>query len=115
MNTRRAWIIDQLSALVRNGAVPKSDTWIQTILDWLAVHGLFIIAKKSEKSTISAVRAASSVFSFPLGLVPSWRNFLRATLTSPSVSGRLPYIRIAFSFQGRGEICECTETELVAP
>ncbi|KAI0806965.1 DNA polymerase phi-domain-containing protein [Fomes fomentarius] len=58
VNTRRAWIIDQLSALVRNGAVPKSDTWIQTILDWLAVHGLFIIAKKSEKSTISALRSA---------------------------------------------------------
>ena len=41
LNTRRAWIIDQLSALVRNGAVPKSDAWIQTILDWLAVHGPF--------------------------------------------------------------------------
>ncbi|KAI0713431.1 DNA polymerase phi-domain-containing protein [Earliella scabrosa] len=57
VNTRRAWVIEQLSALVRNGAVPKSDAWIQTILDWLAVHGLFIIAKKSEKSTISALRS----------------------------------------------------------
>ena len=55
MNTRRAWIIDQLAALVRNGAIPKSDAWMQTILDWLAVHGLFIVTKKAEKSTISAV------------------------------------------------------------
>ena len=55
LNTRRAWVIDQLSALVRNGAVPKSDAWIQTILDWLAVHGLFIIAKKSEKGAVPAV------------------------------------------------------------
>ena len=63
LNTRRAWVIDQLSALIRNGAIPKSDAWIQTILDWLAVHGLFIIAKKSEKSTISAVSFTPSSFS----------------------------------------------------
>ncbi|EJF62593.1 hypothetical protein DICSQDRAFT_135562 [Dichomitus squalens LYAD-421 SS1] len=60
VNTRRAWVIDQLAALVRNGAIPKSDAWIQTILDWLAVHGLFIIAKKSEKSAISALRSVPS-------------------------------------------------------
>ncbi|KAI1788483.1 DNA polymerase phi-domain-containing protein [Ganoderma leucocontextum] len=60
VNTRRAWIIDQLAALVRNGAIPKSDAWIQTILDWLAVHGLFIITKKAEKSAISALRSVPS-------------------------------------------------------
>ncbi|KAI0781313.1 DNA polymerase phi-domain-containing protein [Trametes elegans] len=57
LNTRRAWVIDQLAALVRNGAIPKSDAWIQTIVDWLAVHGLFIVSKKSEKSAIRALRA----------------------------------------------------------
>lgn len=55
MNARRAWIIDQLVALVRNGAIPKSDDWVQSILDWLAVHGLFAVSKKSEKSLIAAV------------------------------------------------------------
>lgn len=55
MNSRRAWIIDQLAALVRNGAIPKSDDWVQSILDWLAVHGLFAVTRKSEKSPIAAV------------------------------------------------------------
>ena len=55
MNARRAWIIDQLTALVRNGAIPKDDQWIQTILDWFAVHGLFIVKKKSEKAGFLAV------------------------------------------------------------
>ncbi|KAJ7098057.1 DNA polymerase phi-domain-containing protein [Mycena belliarum] len=50
INSRRAWIIDQLSALIRNGAVPKDDDWIMTILDWLALNGLFVLKKKSEKS-----------------------------------------------------------------
>ncbi|KAH9842530.1 DNA polymerase phi-domain-containing protein [Rhodofomes roseus] len=57
VNSRRAWIIDQLAALVRNGAIPKSDDWVQSILDWLAVHGLFAVTKKSEKSPISALRS----------------------------------------------------------
>ncbi|KAJ7694223.1 DNA polymerase phi-domain-containing protein [Mycena rosella] len=50
VNSRRAWIIDQLSALIRNGAVPKDDDWIMSILDWLVLNGLFVIKKKSEKS-----------------------------------------------------------------
>ncbi|EIW60756.1 DNA-directed DNA polymerase [Trametes versicolor FP-101664 SS1] len=57
LNTRRAWVIEQLASLIRNGAIPKSDAWIQTILDWLAVHGLFIVSKKSEKSVILALRS----------------------------------------------------------
>ncbi|KAI0637371.1 DNA polymerase phi-domain-containing protein [Trametes polyzona] len=60
LNTRRAWVIEQLAALIRNGAIPKSDAWIQTILDWLAVHGLFIVSKKSEKSPILALRSVPS-------------------------------------------------------
>ncbi|KAJ6546537.1 DNA polymerase phi-domain-containing protein [Mycena vulgaris] len=50
INSRRAWIIDQLSALIRNGAVPKDDAWITSILNWLTLNGLFLVKKKSEKS-----------------------------------------------------------------
>ncbi|KAH9926111.1 DNA polymerase phi-domain-containing protein [Fomitopsis serialis] len=57
VNSRRTWIIDQLAALVRNGAIPKSDDWVQSILDWLTVHGLFAVTKKSEKSPISALHS----------------------------------------------------------
>ncbi|KAJ7632481.1 DNA polymerase phi-domain-containing protein [Roridomyces roridus] len=59
-NSRRAWIIDQLWALIRNGAVPKEDDWIMTILDWLAVNGLFVVKKKSEKSPFLALRSIPS-------------------------------------------------------
>ncbi|KAF7338414.1 hypothetical protein MVEN_02067200 [Mycena venus] len=50
INSRRGWIIDQLSALIRNGAVPKDDDWIMSILNWLALNGLFVVKKKFEKS-----------------------------------------------------------------
>ncbi|EKM55908.1 uncharacterized protein PHACADRAFT_256841 [Phanerochaete carnosa HHB-10118-sp] len=64
LNARRAWIVDQLAALVRNGAIPKDDQWVQTILDWLAVHGLFAIKKKSENSKFVALwELPSPVFS----------------------------------------------------
>ncbi|KAJ3538218.1 hypothetical protein NM688_g6552 [Phlebia brevispora] len=56
LSARRAWIIEQLAALIRNGAVPKDDKWIQTVLDWFVVHGLFTIRKKSEKSKFLALR-----------------------------------------------------------
>ncbi|KAJ7489850.1 DNA polymerase phi-domain-containing protein [Mycena galericulata] len=56
INSRRAWIIDQLYALIRNGAVPKEDTWMMTILDWLTVNGLFVVKKKSEKSPFLGLR-----------------------------------------------------------
>ena len=56
VNARRAWIVDQLAALIRNGAIPKDDQWVQTILDWFAVHGLFTIKKKSDKAKFIAVR-----------------------------------------------------------
>ncbi|KAF7363316.1 hypothetical protein MSAN_00987000 [Mycena sanguinolenta] len=49
-NSRRVWIIDQLSALIRNGAIPKEDDWIMSVLNWLALNGLFVVKKKSEKS-----------------------------------------------------------------
>ena len=58
----RTWIADQFSALVRNGSVPKSDEWIQIILDWYVVNGLFTIRKKSESSPIRAVSIILSLF-----------------------------------------------------
>ncbi|KDQ59553.1 hypothetical protein JAAARDRAFT_127225 [Jaapia argillacea MUCL 33604] len=60
VNSRRAWIVDQLAALIRNGAIPKSDDWIQLILDWLVVHGLFVVKKKSSKSIYRALHAVPS-------------------------------------------------------
>ncbi|CAA7265434.1 unnamed protein product [Cyclocybe aegerita] len=64
INARRTWIIDQLGALIRNHKIPKEDRWIKSILDWLTVHGLFVIKKKSSKSTIIPLRSIPSpVFS----------------------------------------------------
>jgi DNA polymerase phi len=54
-SARRTWVIDQLASLVRNGAVPKGDAWITSVLDWLVVHGLFDIKKKSKDSPYQAV------------------------------------------------------------
>ena len=60
INARRVWIVDQLTALVRNGAIPKNDAWVQTILDWFTVHGLFVVRKTDEKSELLAVCFISS-------------------------------------------------------
>jgi len=54
-NSRRSWIIEQLGGLIRNGKVPKEDEWVQSVLDWLVVHGLFIVKKKSSKSHVVPV------------------------------------------------------------
>ena len=56
INLRRSWIIDQFGALIRSGTIPKNDEWVQAILDWLVVNGLFVINKKSEKSPYQGVR-----------------------------------------------------------
>ncbi|KII88994.1 hypothetical protein PLICRDRAFT_108863 [Plicaturopsis crispa FD-325 SS-3] len=56
INARRAWVLDQLAALVRNTSIPKSDAWIQSILDWLVVNGLFAVKKASSKSSYLALR-----------------------------------------------------------
>ncbi|KAL1709805.1 DNA polymerase phi-domain-containing protein, partial [Schizophyllum commune] len=58
VNSTRAWIIEQLASLIRNGAIPKDEQWIQTILDWFTVHGLFTIKKKTEKSSFLALHTA---------------------------------------------------------
>ncbi|KAJ7063164.1 DNA polymerase phi-domain-containing protein [Mycena amicta] len=55
INLRRAWIVDQLSTLVRSVVVPTDDDSIMLVLNWLAVHGLFLVKKKSEKSVYHAL------------------------------------------------------------
>jgi DNA polymerase phi len=48
-------VVDQLAALIRNGAVPKDDEWVGSVLDWLVIHGLFEVKKKSKDSPYQAV------------------------------------------------------------
>ncbi|KAF9246115.1 DNA polymerase phi-domain-containing protein [Melanogaster broomeanus] len=60
VNSRRTWIADQFSALIRNGSIPKSDDWIQIILAWYIVNGFFVVRKKSESSPIHALHAVPS-------------------------------------------------------
>ncbi|EKM83025.1 hypothetical protein AGABI1DRAFT_118424 [Agaricus bisporus var. burnettii JB137-S8] len=55
----RQWTIEQLSALIRNNNIPKSDEWIQSVLDYLVVHGLFLVNKKSSKNPVSAARSVA--------------------------------------------------------
>ncbi|KAH8108174.1 DNA polymerase phi-domain-containing protein [Cristinia sonorae] len=57
INGRRLWIVDQLAALIRNGAIAKNDVWVQRVLNWLLVHGLSTVRKKSEKSNLVALHA----------------------------------------------------------
>ncbi|WVQ94762.1 hypothetical protein IAU59_001843 [Kwoniella sp. CBS 9459] len=52
---RRSWALDQLLALCRNGSVPKDDAWISSLVDFLLVHGFFLIRKADKKSSISAL------------------------------------------------------------
>ncbi|KXN82577.1 DNA polymerase V [Leucoagaricus sp. SymC.cos] len=59
INHKRQWTIEQLFALVRNGSIPKSDEWVQSVLDWLIVHGLFLVKKKSSKTPITAARTVA--------------------------------------------------------
>ncbi|WVQ74513.1 hypothetical protein IAR50_004114 [Cryptococcus sp. DSM 104548] len=58
LDERRLWALEQIQALCRNGNVPKEDTWIAPLLDFLIVHGFFIIRNVNKKSPISAVRIA---------------------------------------------------------
>ena len=64
INSRRAWIIDQLAGIIRNQRLPRADTWIKKILDWLTIHGLFMIKKKSSKTPFSTVRLFSLSFKY---------------------------------------------------
>jgi DNA polymerase phi len=49
--------VDQLSGLIRTSAVPKSDNWVTEVLDFLTLHGLFTVKKKSEKNASALIRS----------------------------------------------------------
>jgi DNA polymerase phi len=55
LEERRIWALDQLVALCRNTSVPKEDAWLSSTIDFLLVHGFFIIRKVDKKSPITAV------------------------------------------------------------
>ncbi|KAI9456638.1 DNA polymerase phi-domain-containing protein [Lactarius psammicola] len=60
INAHRSWIVDQFAALIRNGAIPKDDEWVQQILDWLTVHGIFVVKKRSPNSPVCVVHKVPS-------------------------------------------------------
>ncbi|EJD05959.1 uncharacterized protein FOMMEDRAFT_104342 [Fomitiporia mediterranea MF3/22] len=55
VDARRAWIIEQLAALLRKASIPKTDDSIQLILTWLTTHAFFKVVKKSSKSSNTAL------------------------------------------------------------
>ncbi|KZT60362.1 hypothetical protein CALCODRAFT_480671 [Calocera cornea HHB12733] len=55
IDTKRAWILDQLQNLLRNTAIPKNDAWVGSIMEFLTVHGFFITKKTSSKSSIASL------------------------------------------------------------
>jgi DNA polymerase phi len=62
IESRRAWALDQMLALVRNGSVPKEDAWVGDVLDFVLVHGFFLVTKVNKKSACSAVSWAMVCF-----------------------------------------------------
>ncbi|WVQ79016.1 hypothetical protein IAT38_001108 [Cryptococcus sp. DSM 104549] len=57
IDERRLWALDQIQALCRNGSVPKDDAWISSVLDFLFVHGFFLIRSVDKKNPITALHA----------------------------------------------------------
>lgn len=55
LEERRVWALDQLLAIFRNGAIPKQDSWVATVLDFLLLHSFFVVRKADKKSNIIAV------------------------------------------------------------
>ncbi|KAG7092382.1 hypothetical protein E1B28_008739 [Marasmius oreades] len=55
-NSRRQWVIDQLSALIRNGAIAKDNEWVLEALNWLVLNGLFVVKKRRENSHFIGLR-----------------------------------------------------------
>ncbi|KAG8764681.1 DNA-directed DNA polymerase [Ceratobasidium sp. 428] len=52
-DTKRRYVVEQLSALMRNGSIPKDDEWVTSILEFLIVHGMFIVTKKNKAGALS--------------------------------------------------------------
>ncbi|KAG8715114.1 DNA-directed DNA polymerase [Ceratobasidium sp. 394] len=51
-DTKRRYVIEQLSALMRNGSIPKDDEWIISILEFFILHGMFTVTKKNKASAL---------------------------------------------------------------
>ena len=77
INSQRAWVIDsQLGNLIQNGSIPKEDTWVKAILDWLVIKGLFIVKRKSSKSPFRWVCSAPSLSKlYAIHRIPSYVAF----------------------------------------
>ncbi|KZT44208.1 hypothetical protein SISSUDRAFT_1057190 [Sistotremastrum suecicum HHB10207 ss-3] len=59
----RVWVVEQLSALVRNGTIPKSEVWLHRVLEFLGLHAFFEIKKLPSKPTSPAIRALDTPLS----------------------------------------------------
>ncbi|KAJ3791837.1 DNA polymerase phi-domain-containing protein [Lentinula aff. detonsa] len=46
----------QLAALIRNGSIAKTGEWVESVLNWFVVNGLFVVKKKSERSRFIGLR-----------------------------------------------------------
>ncbi|KZO95720.1 hypothetical protein CALVIDRAFT_537706 [Calocera viscosa TUFC12733] len=79
IDTKRAWILDQLQSLLRNTAIPKSEAWVESILAFLTVHGFFIHKKPSSKSAIAALHTSPEPL-FSAGSQEKCREKLYASL-----------------------------------
>ncbi len=86
IDARRSWIIEQFAALIRKGTIPKSDEWVQVILEWFIAHGFFTIKKRSQKSSISAVCIP---LPFPNKVWLSQLGIQIRSVPSPPYSGHL--------------------------
>ncbi|KAG8686023.1 DNA-directed DNA polymerase, partial [Ceratobasidium sp. 395] len=52
-DTKRRYVVEQLSALMRNGSIPKDDEWVASILEFFILHGMFIVTKKNKTGALS--------------------------------------------------------------
>lgn len=58
VEARRTWAFDQLYALVKNGAIPRGDAWISSVVNFFALHGLFNVKTPNKKSKIEHLHTA---------------------------------------------------------
>jgi DNA polymerase phi len=89
LGERRKWAIEQLSSLVRNAKVPKSDDWVSEVLDFLMVHGLFFVksAKPSKSLSISVPKPPLSTGSVNVCRERFFAAILDLTTASPPREG----------------------------
>lgn len=63
LESQRAWIVEQMSALLKKGSIPKSEETTTHILLWLATNAMFTVNKSPKKTENPAVCA---LFILPL-------------------------------------------------